>query len=602
MGQRQLINLDKNTYRQNNMDIQNYLVVKPELLNASAPQTDIGINVQLNESQTQIVEYDQTSNINLFDVFYNERQKSTIFRPIVKISYVYDNNIIGYCPNPSWSNYLNNLYYINPPQSIISGQWSGLPSYQEFEFIRTDINNTQLNNTNFQGFIVKSSSTYNWAVRLSYPFENLSNVEMSYNFKQVSINWIASAGIPFIISIGTDNGLQILQFNCPVKHNLLIGDYVELLSPISGQTFMYNSGNTYQVYSLGNNTYGSDEYIFNLYNLGYTGNTFFSGKTGTFKRIIDINNPQESKSRYYVKNHRILTNAQDTMITRSGYEENSYANGTVYQLSGATPNGKANIFTYQSSYAYNATFERDFNIENRLDNNGKPISEIFVSFQWCGYMGWHNQLQRGWQFNMTSGTTNSWFDTLNSNSFESNSLNYYVKNERTLQTLPSNSFQFKVNLPKNSGDTIYGDFCEYNDIEQLERVISPYMNKFSYNQALFTTDVSANQTNPNGFYYQVHFPIKIRVFSSYLETAPQPAINSVPNYAYFSENQNEWIWRDLYDYGFIDAQGVGLDIPFLNEAHYPYKNVIFKLYSDESSFVIPDFYQITIEPLTDPCE
>ena len=70
------------------MDVQNYLVVNPELLNASAPQTVISLNLQLNESQSQLIEYDQTSNIDLYDVFYNERQRSTIFRPIVKISYV----------------------------------------------------------------------------------------------------------------------------------------------------------------------------------------------------------------------------------------------------------------------------------------------------------------------------------------------------------------------------------------------------------------------------------------------------------------------------------------------------------------------------------
>ena len=213
--------------------------------------------------------------------------------------------------------------------------------------------------------------------------------------------------------------MQILQFSCPVKHNLSVGNYVELLP-----NFIYNSGNTYQVYSLGNNTYGSDEYIFNLYNLGYTGNTFFSGKTGTLRKIIDINNPQETKSRYYIRKHRILTNDEDTIITRNGFEENSYANRAVYQLSGATPNGVANIFTYQSSYTYNATFEKDFDISNRIDNNGKPITEIFVSFQWCGYMGWHNQLQRGWQFNMTSGTTDSWFNFSNSDSIESNLKKY----------------------------------------------------------------------------------------------------------------------------------------------------------------------------------
>ncbi len=242
------------------MDVQNYLVVKPDLLNAAAPQTDININTQLNESQSQLIEYDQTSNISLITIFDNERQASNIFRPTFKINYVYENNIIGYCPNPSWENYQNNLYYTNPLVSLVSQQWSGLPSYQEFEFIRTDVTNTQLNTQPFNGFIIKSSSTYNWAIRLSYPFENLTGVTMSYDFSSAKqFTWTSSNGIPFIISTGSDNGLQILQFNCPVKHGLAIGEYVEL-----SQGFEYNGNNTYQVYDLGNNTYGSDEYIFNL--------------------------------------------------------------------------------------------------------------------------------------------------------------------------------------------------------------------------------------------------------------------------------------------------------------------------------------------------
>jgi hypothetical protein len=580
------------------MDVQNYLVVKPDLLNAEAPQTDISINTQLNETQSEIVEYDQTSNISLITVFDNERQQSNIFRPTVKISYIYENNIEGYCPNPSWSNYLNNLYYTKPTQSLISQQWSGVPSYEEFEFIRTDINNPQLNNTSFKGFITKSSSTYNWAVRLSYPFENLTGVTMSHNFQSnPPFNWVVSDGIPFIISVGIDNGLQILQFNCPVKHGLSIGEYVNLSSG-----FTYNNINTYQVYSLGNNTYGSDEYIFNLYNVGYTGNTFFSGKIGTFKRVIDIYNTGETTSRYYIRNHKIVTNAEDTIITRSGFEENSYSNKAAYQLSALTPNKIANISRYQSSYTYNATFERDFDLSNMLDNNGKPVTELFATFQWCGYFGWHNRLQRGWQLNLTSGTTNNWFDFTNTDSYETNLQTVYTQVERTLSNVNPNTFFFNINLPKKSGDTVYGDFCEYNDSEQLERVVSSYMNKFTYNQALFTTDVTANLTNPNGYYYQVHFPITLKIFSEYIETAAPNSVVGVPSYAFFSQNQNLWLWRDIYEYGFIDSQGRGVDYPFLNEAHYPFKNVVFKLYSDESSFNVTDFYKITIIPLTDPCE
>ena len=575
------------------MDVQNYLVVKPDLLNAAAPQTDININTQLNESQSQLIEYDQTSNISLITIFDNERQASNIFRPTFKINYVYENNIIGYCPNPSWKNYQNNLYYTNPLVSLVSQQWSGLPSYQEFEFIRTDVTNTQP----FNGFIIKSSSTYNWAIRLSYPFENLTGVTMSYDFSSAKqFTWTSSNGIPFIISIGSDNGLQILQFNCPVKHGLAIGEYVEL-----SQGFEYNGNNTYQVYDLGNNTYGSDEYIFNLYNVGYTGNTFFSGKTGTFKRIVDIYNSGETKSRYYVRNHKIISNTEDSIITRSGFEENGYANKSSYQLSALTPNKVANIFQYQSSFTYNTTFERDLDITNILDNNGRPISEIFATFQWVGYFGWHNRLQRGWQLNLTSGTTNTWFDFSNTDAIETNS-NLVYSRVRGLNNTPPNYFNFTVNLPKQSGDTMYGDFCEFNDSEQLERVISPYMNKFTYNQILFTTDLTTNQTNPNGYYYQVHFPVRIKTFSNYIETAAPNTVTGVPSYAYFSENQNLWLWRDLYAYGFIDEDNRGVDFPFLNEAHYPFGNITFRLFSDESSFNPTDFYQITIEPLTDPCE
>ena len=580
------------------MDVQNYLVVKPDLLNAAAPQTDININTQLNESQSQLIEYDQTSNISLITIFDNERQASNIFRPTFKINYVYENNIIGYCPNPSWENYQNNLYYTNPLVSLVSQQWSGLPSYQEFEFIRTDVTNTQLNTQPFNGFIIKSSSTYNWAIRLSYPFENLTGVTMSYDFSSAKqFTWTSSNGIPFIISTGSDNGLQILQFKCPVKHGLAIGEYVEL-----SQGFEYNGNNTYQVYDLGNNTYGSDEYIFNLYNVGYTGNTFFSGKTGTFKRIVDIYNSGETKSRYYVRNHKIISNTEDSIITRSGFEENGYANKSSYQLSALTPNKVANIFQYQSSFTYNTTFERDLDITNILDNNGRPISEIFATFQWVGYFGWHNRLQRGWQLNLTSGTTNTWFDFSNTDAIETNSNLVYSRVDRGLNNTPPNYFNFTVNLPKQSGDTIYGDFCEFNDSEQLERVISPYMNKFTYNQILFTTDLTTNQTNPNGYYYQVHFPVRIKTFSNYIETAAPNTVTGVPSYAYFSENQNLWLWRDLYAYGFIDEDNRGVDFPFLNEAHYPFGNITFRLFSDESSFNPTDFYQITIEPLTDPCE
>ena len=589
------INLDKGTYHQNNMSVDQILIVKPDLTSASAPSSDSNVTIQLNQIQSDIVEFDKTNNVNLANVFDSERQKSVTFRPIIKLSYIYDNNIQGYCPTPPYGNYQNSLYYTNPQQSIFTGQWTGLPSYQEFEFIRTDINNPQLRGTQFGGFVTQSASTYNWSLRISYPFENLYNVPMSYSFPDGSqISWLSGDGIPFQITQGTDNGLPNLQFICPMKHGLSVSDYV-LLSP----TFNYNGSNIFQVDSLGNNTYGSDEYIFNLDNIGYTGTTFYTGAVGTFKKITDVLNSGETISEYYIRHHKIITTDTDTILTKNGFESNLFPDKTFYQLSGLTPNKTASVVKYQSASSYNVTFQRDIELRDILDNNKKPLTQLFATIQWVGYYGWHNKLQRGWDFNV--GSTSNWYSRPNTLGTEDVSTVTYTQINRGNLT-PLTSYTFLVNLPKNSGDTYYGDFCEYNQYEQLERVISFYTHKITYNQSLFTTDTTTNQLMPKGYFYQVHHPITLKVFSDYIETASNDNVNIVPNYSFFSTNQNMWMWRDLYPYGFIDDGGRGVNYPFMNETHYPFTNIIFKLFNNETSFNILDYYQITIEPLIDSCE
>jgi hypothetical protein len=38
----------------------------------------------------------------------------------------------------------------------------------------------------------------------------------------------------------------------------------------------------------------------------------------------------------------------------------------------------------------------------------------------------------------------------------------------------------------------------------------------------------------------------------------------------------------MYDIGFIDNDGNGVDYPFLNNSHYPFNNSLFRLFSDGS--------------------
>jgi hypothetical protein len=243
---------------------------------------------------------------------------------------------------------------------------------------------------------------------------------------------------------------------------------------------------------------------------------------------------------------------------------------------------------------------RDLNINNQLDNNKKPVTQIFASFQFNGYMGWFNQLRKGWKFNMSPGSTNPWWSQTNGDSLENVQTSGYSKTQNVALGI-NVTYDFTVNLPRHSGDTMYGDWCEWNDIEQSERVISNYMNKMTYYSKAFNTSPT-NNSNPNGYYYQTHYPITLKVFSDYTETAGATLVDGVPNYAYFSNNLKQFIWRDIYTYGYIDSLGRGVDYPFLNESHYPFTNIPFRLYPEGASFDISSLYQVVAQPLIDGCE
>ena len=95
----------------------------------------------------------------------------------------------------------------------------------------------------------------------------------------------------------------------------------------------------------------------------------------------------------------------------------------------------------------------------------------------------------------------------------------------------------------------------------------------------------------------------IKVFSDYVETATVGQVDNVPSYSYFSQVDQTFRWRDLYSYGFTDNLGRGVNYPFLNNAHYPYNQNIFRLIPEginyNSNLLGINF---PIKPLIDGCE
>ncbi len=151
---------------------------------------------------------------------------------------------------------------------------------------------------------------------ITYPYKNDYDKQLQYySTDDNNITWVASQGIPFTILNTTQNGNGIISFICIAPHGLTPGEYVEL-------SLTYRDSNIFQVDSLGNGKFGSDVHIFNVFNIGYTGSTFNNGVEGTFKRVINPDNLEETKSKYYVKQYKFLTNIEDLAMTKAGFEKN----------------------------------------------------------------------------------------------------------------------------------------------------------------------------------------------------------------------------------------------------------------------------------------
>ena len=562
-----------------------YTIIPSNLRYKGAPATDEEVSLTLEEQSQQITEYDRSSTINLAQVYDDERQQCTVFRPTFKITYLYDNTYTG---STTYLPFQYNLYYTAPEVSKQSGKWNGFPQYYEFDIYRPNVGDNH-----FQ-YKAKSAYTYNWMYYLTYPYENNYNKQLTYySTSNNDVNWIASEGIPFSITNTSQNGNGLISFICIAPHGLTPGEYVEL-------SLTYRNQKIFQVNSIGNGLFGSDRHVFNIFNIGFTGTTFNNGTIGTFKRVINPDNLEETKSKYYVKQYKVLTNLEDVAITKAGFERNVFAEDRKLEYSSITPNNVTRVSQKNSSNSYDATSNYDLNFLGYYDNQKRPLNEISLTIINKGYSGYFNQplngvgLKQGWEFNL-SKTTNPWWDLNNQKSNTNIPVSAYTLTSGATKTFYYNS-DLKV------GDVMDGDFCEWNDYEQVERVVSSYYHKLKYNQDVFQTTNNFS-TNAPGFYYKPHNHMVLRVFSDYIETANLGQIDNVPSWAFYSNVDRQFRWRDIYTYGFIDNLGRGVDYPYLNSAHYPYTQVIFRLIPEGINYNENlDGFNFAIKPLIDECE
>jgi hypothetical protein len=488
--------------------------------------------------------------------------------------------------------------------------WSGYPLYNEFDLMRTDNDTAGYTEPNTGGhinFISSSASSYNWNFFMSYAYDNVQRFMSAVEpVTKQTLNWNSANGIPFIINNSTYNGQSLISFRSVCKHGLSVGEFVEL-------SISYDGQNVFQISNLGDGSYNSDSFIFSIPNYGYTGTTFLPGTKGTAKRVLDDGNVASTRSEYYVRRNKILTKNSDAILTNSGFELNPFKVIKQYEPSALTPNYISRVSVKEGSQSYNLSFSDNISTQNLVDNQKRPINELFFTFQWVGILGWTSKptfgtkaLKQGWEFNLPTfqGKPTPWWTNnpalLNTNSYTSIQTSSYTKPGVLANDPPIN---FYYNNSLNVGDIIDGDFCEWNDSEYVERVITPIYHKITYNENIFNINITGESEaqNPLGYYYPVHHPITIKAFSSYIEEGSPDTVSEIPDWATYDASTQSFIWRDIYPYGFIDSDGVGVDFPFLNGSHYPFRNLIFRLIPEGSTSISLTSTFVSL-PTTDDCE
>jgi hypothetical protein len=570
-------------------------IVLGSLRYKGSSDTNLFVNIPLEQTEKEIVEFDRNVDLSLQQVFDDERQSSTIFRPVTKYTFLFKNEYIG---SATYVPFRDNLYYTNEINNAISyatnssTPWEGYPQYTEFDFIRLDNNiqgYTQPPNNHIT-FINKSASTYNWTHYVSYPYSNDYNKPLFAVDPNTSLSWfwVASDGIPFTIISGSDDLGNYITFKCPMKHGILVGEYVEFPFDYDGETI-------FQVNSLGDSGFGSEEYIFKINNVGFTGTTFQNGVSSTFKRVINKGNTNETRSKYYIRKHKILTNSDCALLIKAGFEQNIFESKSKFERDVLTPNNVNRTSVKEGNQSYTLSFNCDIDINPLRDNQNRPITELFFTTIWKGYFGWTKGMKQGWEFNqpLDGGVPNSWWDQGNFLSNTTITESQYNSNTQP----PVGPFYYNEDLV--SGDTIDGDYCEWNDYDQIERVISRYVHKIVYNDLKFNIETDALPSNEFGYYYNPHNSIILRQYSDYIEEAEAGLVFGVPDYAFYSNLSNSFRWRDLYTYGYIDSTGIGVNYPFMNNKHYPYVNTIFRLTPE--GIGVQNINDIA-EPTVDECE
>lgn len=571
-----------------------------------AEEENLNLPVNLDESETLLREGDRNIVLDIAKLFDKERNESTKYKIHGKLKMVFRNLYTG---STTYDPLKSNLFYNSYGTDA---NYEGAMPYNEFAFLRKDVlrevftgqtGTTLTEDYNPESQIVLTGTTYtghttttsieapykNWNVYLTYVNGQDENYPMAYTLSGNTVfNFKASDGIPFRV---VDNGIYYTLIS-PVEHGMKAGEYVILST--TGSTYYTYSGSprvryattnefdrTFLVESVGNEIFRSEKFVINILKKelvsGTTLNTVVFGKRCLNKFKLD-----KTKSKYYVHKHKTLTEVKDYILDRIGFESSIWEEERALMYENS--NGVDNYLVEQNrmeSLIYD--FKEPFILTGLTNNLNYTPTEVYVTVLLRNQNGYFNYPPKvGYKFNFH----NTWIDS----HFEgTGSTETNLPYETFTSNNATSGFTRGTELPLGTSG-LTGAFVEYNESELLERVISESYHKFICKPTIFNHGQTSNVTedgtvifsgatayNPFGYFYQPHHRIKLRSLSPYIESYKTNEIYGLPENAKYFPDEKLWKWRDLYDNGFIDADGYGTNYPFINGIHYVKKDINFYL-------------------------
>jgi hypothetical protein len=543
----------------------------------NAIDEDLDIRVNLDESQILLRENEKNIILDIDQLFSKERNESVKYKIHGKLKMVFRNQYEGTSPYEPLARSL----YLNDETSN-----NGNLPYNEYAFLRNDVvreKNLPISGTTltdytpnivFEGYtghtiITPYDAPYvNWNIYISYVHDHDEDYEMTYTLSgdtngNKTYKFSASDGIPFKVEVVG----KFFRFTSPVEHGINEGEYL-----IVSDTPLYVS-------SLGNETHNSEKFVINVLETDIPMDLTFD-EVVTGKRCIDIKDQENTTSNYYVHIHKTLTDSDDYILDKIGFESPIWKEERKILFENVL--GENDVIVEKNRMeALLFDFKEPLLFTGVTNNLGYTPTDVYLTVVNRNGNGYFNYPPKiGYKFNFHD----TWID----NHFSGNTS---LETNLTSTELDTNTsgYTFYGGNFVQKGTNLIGNFIEYIPSELKEREVSNVFHKlivrrdiFDHGQTDNTKLYGASINNQMGLFYQPHYKIKLRELSPYIESEDTEEVANMPENAKYFEDEGVWKWRDLYDHGFIDTEGNGVNHPFINGIHYVKTDVSFYLRNEQN--------------------